>query len=597
MIKRKFAVIHLGILMIATLGLLIPVNQVSAFEEGSPSIGPGSALTCNNVYLDLSDGNSALFQQFGDYILNGESVTGVEIQLDAKRTDGDIGTATNLVIQLSPFASASNPSTEIGESETTVTAGGQFDLWGLDWDETILANGNLFLEVTAMVDDGGTINLDCVKIIVYTTSDGGDPVCGDGVQEGAEECDDGNNVDGDSCTAACVVEFCGDDTVNDSGAEECDDGNNVDADACSNSCTLPVCGDGATAGAEECDDGNNVDADACSNSCTLLVCGDGETDEGNVCNTPPVALVTDVIVSANASCQADTSIDDGSFDPDGDDITLTQVPSGPYPLGDTEVELTVSDGQESDSASATVTVNDTTSPEITAPADISQGATGPLTEVDIGEATASDNCSVIITNDAPASFAPGTTTVTWSATDGSGNVSTATQDITILAPRELKAGAIDDLESLQSSLNGKGKEKMDEAIYYLTESIFGEPEDNEEIWIDGLHLVADNGDDFYGTQNDAAEKLMEILEKPGEYGASSVSADIVDIIENKILQADRVLAQVVIDEAAGGDSSLIDEAEEQMDKAADEIASGEYDKAIEYYYKAWESALKAAGIL
>jgi len=176
-------------------------------------------------------------------------------------------------------------------------------------------------------------------------------------------------------------------------------------------------------------------------------------------------------------------------------------------------------------------------------------------------------------------------------------VSTATQDITILAPRELKAGAIDDLESLQSSLNGKGKEKMDEAIYYLTESIFGEPEDNEEIWIDGLHLVADNGDDFYGTQNDAAEKLMEILEKPGEYGASSVSADIVDVIENKILQADRVLAQVAIDEAVGGDSSLIDEAEEQMDKAADEIASGEYDKAIEYYYKAWESALKAAGIL
>ena len=29
---------------------------------------------------------------------------------------------------------------------------------------------------------------------------GGDPVCGDGVKDAVEECDDGNTVDGDGCS-------------------------------------------------------------------------------------------------------------------------------------------------------------------------------------------------------------------------------------------------------------------------------------------------------------------------------------------------------------------------------------------------------------
>ena len=52
--------------------------------------------------------------------------------------------------------------------------------------------------------------------------------------------------------------------------------------------------------------------------------------------------------------------------------------------------------------------------------------------VNLGVPTFSDNCSgTTITNDAPAVFTVGTTTVTWTATDASGNTATATQLITI----------------------------------------------------------------------------------------------------------------------------------------------------------------------
>jgi cysteine-rich repeat protein len=58
--------------------------------------------------------------------------------------------------------------------------------------------------------------------------------CGDGVAEGLEACDDGNNVSGDGCSATCQVEVCGDGIVQE--GEACDDGNAVDGDGCSSTC-------------------------------------------------------------------------------------------------------------------------------------------------------------------------------------------------------------------------------------------------------------------------------------------------------------------------------------------------------------------------
>ncbi len=89
-------------------------------------------------------------------------------------------------------------------------------------------------------------------------------------------------------------------------------------------------------------------------------------------NRVPVARARDVTVSAGPSCTANASIDDGSSDPDGDPLTLTQTPAGPYPLGRTTVLLTVSDPKGATSqASAVVTVVDTTAPDVI---DLSVGA-------------------------------------------------------------------------------------------------------------------------------------------------------------------------------------------------------------------------------
>ena len=76
-------------------------------------------------------------------------------------------------------------------------------------------------------------------------------VCGNGVKEGNEQCDDGsaagpNNNLGDGCTPLCTRE-----------------------PQCANGTCAAVCGDGAIQAGEGCDDGNLHDFDGCSSTCTV----------------------------------------------------------------------------------------------------------------------------------------------------------------------------------------------------------------------------------------------------------------------------------------------------------------------------------------
>lgn len=109
--------------------------------------------------------------------------------------------------------------------------------------------------------------------------------CGDGIvqAEAGEQCDDGNSVGGDGCSADCKsTEICGNGRLDLSQGEVCDDGNTVDGDGCSADCrSRSVCGDGRVDPGEECDDGNDSNDDDClriGTRCVLARCNDGYVD-------------------------------------------------------------------------------------------------------------------------------------------------------------------------------------------------------------------------------------------------------------------------------------------------------------------------------
>ena len=83
-------------------------------------------------------------------------------------------------------------------------------------------------------------------------------------------------------------------------------------------------------------------------------------------NRAPVAIAKDLTLAAGAGGTAPGNVDNGSYDPDGDSLTYTQTPAGPYAIGATPVLLTVADplgalGQ----AQATVTVTAATTTTLT----------------------------------------------------------------------------------------------------------------------------------------------------------------------------------------------------------------------------------------
>ncbi len=135
--------------------------------------------------------------------------------------------------------------------------------------------------------------------------------CGDNIISVDEECDDGNLVEGDGCSATCTIEPCGNDELDD--GEECDDGNFDEGDGCSATCTLETCGNGVLDPGEVCDDGNATAGDGCSADCASLeVCGNSivdfgeECDDGNAvdydgCST--ICYIDTILLLGDGGCQ------------------------------------------------------------------------------------------------------------------------------------------------------------------------------------------------------------------------------------------------------------------------------------------------------
>ena len=156
-------------------------------------------------------------------------------------------------------------------------------------------------------------------------------------------------------------------------------------------------------------------------------------------NTNPIALANDITVPLDANGNATITtaqINNGSTDNCGiASIVVSKTAFNCSNVGANTVTLTVTDVNGNVSTgTAVVTVEDHVAPSLVVPASITQlndpGVCAAV--INIGLATAADNCAIAsIVNNAPAFFPVGTTTVTWTATDVNGNATSANQTVTV----------------------------------------------------------------------------------------------------------------------------------------------------------------------
>lgn len=176
----------------------------------------------------------------------------------------------------------------------------------------------------------------------------------------------------------------------------------------------------------------------------ITECAANQTGSADVaCQALVPDFTTGVVASDN--CSATESLI----------ITQNPLPGTPVGLGPTPISLTVTDAaNNSAECGAVFTVNDTTLPTFSdCPADIGPAPTDagkPTAVVSWTPPTAGDNCStpnVVPSHNPGDAFPIGITSVTYTATDGAGNIETCSFAVTI---EDQEAPAIQDCPTTQT---------------------------------------------------------------------------------------------------------------------------------------------------
>ncbi|MEO8909971.1 MAG: HYR domain-containing protein [Gemmatimonadaceae bacterium] len=165
-------------------------------------------------------------------------------------------------------------------------------------------------------------------------------------------------------------------------------------------------------------------------------------------NQPPVLSAPDIEANTDMHACSAGIVPSPTVTDDAPGTVLSGVRSDgarindAYPKGLTTIQWTAIDaGGLTASANQKVMVHDREKPSIGAPASVSAGNSGRLATVVVvvSAPSADDNCKVVTVAGArsdgaelSAPFPVGTTMITWSATDPSLNVNTATQAVTVL---------------------------------------------------------------------------------------------------------------------------------------------------------------------
>lgn len=221
-----------------------------------PSIGsqtwtaPSDAATSNDVYagVAVSSGSPSHYLKatdFGFALPPTAAIVGIEVDIERKTGVGAIEDNAVRIVKggVAQASDRSSPGVWPG-SDTVVTYGSPTDLWGTAWSVADINAAGFGAALSVKDSTASFAEVDAFGITVYYG------VCGDGTVQSGEQCDDGNQLPGDCCSATCQFEANG---------SPC-----PDSDLCNGAETCNGAGACVAGAPLICDDGSACSQDSCS---------------------------------------------------------------------------------------------------------------------------------------------------------------------------------------------------------------------------------------------------------------------------------------------------------------------------------------------
>jgi hypothetical protein len=302
---------------------------------------------------------------------------------------------------------------------------------------------------------------------------------------------------------------------------------------------------------------------------------------------PVITCPSNIVTNCTGNSQAIVHFTIEAADESGvPPLIVCSPPSGSaFPVGQTLVTCTAMDSDQlSNSCTFTVTVLDLVPPVVNCPSNQTVEFSTDQGAMIEYSATATDLCDSqpLLTGVPPSgSVLPvGTTTVQCTARDASGNSNTCSFTVTVLGARGTKYNRLSDLVTLLPGItNRSDRQKLERAIKHLLNSL--EP----RWWIDEAHVTRRHGQQVFQQEMLAARNLCALSLAE----ASAGTHETVQYAITRILQADRLLASIAIQDASEMNVPLgkIERANQFMLRADRAAEAGNCAHAIKWYRRAW----------
>ena len=184
------------------------------------------------------------------------------------------------------------------------------------------------------------------------------------------------------------------------------------------------------------------------------------------------------------------------------------------PIVPTVVKITSTSSEETTETTtqslppANPILGDLTKPVITSPNDLFIEATGGLTPISIGQAMATDASGIqSLSSNAPDEFPLGTTTIIWTAIDGSGNMAIATQIIAVVDTIPPTITAISEI-TVEAQTPGLNLVELEAPLVSDAVGVISLTNDAPEVFALGETVVT-------WTATDVASNSVSVLQKIG----------------------------------------------------------------------------------